>query len=117
VKNHVRYEPYVPQTRAQAQAQDQQIPIPGATTIGIVCQDGVILASEKRVTYGNFIMSKGSKKVFKITGNIGIACAGLISDMQYFARQVAADSAIYGLDIGREISVRAASKPSVKDAL
>ncbi|MGD6809144.1 MAG: proteasome subunit beta [Candidatus Bathyarchaeia archaeon] len=105
-----RYEPYELQTQAQAQAEDQQIPVPGATTVGIVCQDGVILASEKRVTYGNFIISKGSKKVFKITGNIGIACAGLISDMQYFARQVTADSAIYGLDVGRKISVHATSK-------
>ncbi|XES77328.1 MAG: proteasome subunit beta [Candidatus Bathyarchaeia archaeon] len=105
-----RYEPYEPQTHFQMQASDQQIPISGATTIGVVCQDGVILASEKRVTYGNFIMSSSGKKVFKITDNIGIACAGLISDMQFFARQVAADSAIYGLDVGREISVRAASK-------
>jgi len=39
--------------------------IPGATTIGVVCHDGVILASEKRVSYGNFVISKGGKKVFQ----------------------------------------------------
>jgi proteasome beta subunit len=101
---------YEQQIQSKAQASDQQIPIPGATTIGIVCQDGVVLASEKRVTYGNFIMSRGGKKIFKITDNIGVACAGVISDMQFLSRQVAANSAIYCLDVGRGISVRAASK-------
>ena len=59
--------------------------MPGATTIGAVFKDGVILASEKRVTYGNFIMSKGGKKVFKVTDQIGVACAGLVGDMQILA--------------------------------
>jgi 20S proteasome alpha/beta subunit len=44
----------------QAQAQQGGFAwMPGATTIGTVFTDGVILASEKRVTYGNFIASKG----------------------------------------------------------
>ena len=34
--------------------------MPGATTIGLVYSEGVILASEKRVTYGSMIMSQGS---------------------------------------------------------
>ena len=38
--------------------------LPGATTIGVACKDGVILASEKRVSYGYMIMSKTGKKVF-----------------------------------------------------
>jgi proteasome beta subunit len=52
--------------------------MPGATTIGAVFHDGVILASEKRVAYGYLIVSKGAKKVFKITDQIGAACAGQI---------------------------------------
>ena len=39
--------------------------IPGATTVGVVCSEGVILASEKRVSYGYLIVSKTGKKVFK----------------------------------------------------
>ena len=84
--------------------------IPGATTIGVVCKDGVILASEKRVSYGYLIVSKGGKKVFKITGSIGAACAGLVSDMQILVRQVEAYVNLFGLDVGRPISVRAAAK-------
>ena len=84
--------------------------IPGATTIGVVCADGVILASEKRVTYGNFVMSKGGKKVFKISDRIGVACAGLVGDMQILTREVEAQANLFSMEVGRPITVRAASK-------
>jgi proteasome beta subunit len=84
--------------------------IPGATTIGVVFHDGVILASEKRATYGSFIVSKGVKKVFKITDQIGAACAGLVGDMQILTREVEAQGNLYSMDVGRKISVRSAAK-------
>jgi len=84
--------------------------MPGATTLGIVYSDGVLLASEKRVTYGYFVTSKAGKKVFKIAEHIGAACAGLVSDMQVLTREAEAYANLYKLDIGRGISVRAAAK-------
>jgi proteasome beta subunit len=84
--------------------------IPGATTVGLVCKDGVILASEKRVSYGYLVVSKGGKKVFKITDTIGAACAGLVSDMQILVRELEAYVNLFSMDVGRPISVRAASK-------
>jgi len=84
--------------------------IPGATTIGVVCADGVILASEKRVTYGYLVVSKGVRKVFKITNQIGAACAGLVGDMQTLTREVEAQANLFNMEVGRPISVRAASK-------
>jgi proteasome beta subunit len=84
--------------------------IPGATTIGVVCADGVILASEKRVTYGYLVVSKGVKKVFKITDQIGAACAGLVGDMQILTREVEAQASLFSMDVGRKISVRSAAK-------
>jgi proteasome beta subunit len=90
--------------------QSQYAWIPGATTVGVVCPDGVILASEKRVSYGYLIVSKGGKKVFKITDRIGAACAGLVSDMQILVREVEAYSNLYSLDVSRPISVRSAAK-------
>jgi proteasome beta subunit len=92
------------------QAQHGMAWMPGATTVGIVCVDGVVLASEKRVTYGGFIMSRGSKKVFKVTDQIGVACAGLVGDMQVLAREMNAQAKLFSMEVGREISVRAASK-------
>ncbi len=84
--------------------------IPGATTIGVVFKDGVILASEKRVSYGYLVVSKTGKKVFKITDHIGAACAGLVSDMQELIREVSAYGNLFSLDVGRPMSVRSAAK-------
>ncbi|MDR2720542.1 MAG: archaeal proteasome endopeptidase complex subunit beta [Nitrososphaerota archaeon] len=99
------------QQQAQGnQAQHGMAWMPGATTVGVVCADGVVLASEKRVTYGGFIMSKGGKKVFKVTDQIGVACAGLVGDMQVLSREMEAQAKLFSMDVGRKISVRAASK-------
>lgn len=84
--------------------------MPGATTLGITYNKGVILASEKRVTYGYFVTSKAGKKVFKITDHIGAACAGLVSDMQNLIREVEAYANLFRLDAKRKISVRSAAK-------
>ena len=94
----------------EKQAQDGYMFIPGATTIGVTFKDGVILASEKRVSYGYLIVSKTGKKVFKITDHVGAACAGLVSDMQVLIREVFAYGNLFRLDVGRPISVRSAAK-------
>ncbi len=82
----------------------------GATTVGVVCKDGVVLSSEKRVSYGYMVMSKMGKKIFKITDTIGAACAGLVADMQILIRQVGAYSKLFELEHNRKISVRATAK-------
>ena len=84
--------------------------MPGATTVGVVFDGGVILASEKRVTYGSMIMSKTGKKVFKIADQVGVACAGLVSDMQILAREISAQATLFTLDTKRPMTVKAASK-------
>jgi proteasome beta subunit len=84
--------------------------VPGATTIGLTFKDGVLLASEKRVSYGYLVVSKTGKKVFKVTDHIGAACAGLVSDMQVLIREVEAYGNLFKLDVGRAISVRSAAK-------
>jgi proteasome beta subunit len=107
--------PQVQEAPQQQQAQPQGAQggiswIPGATTVGVIFQGGVLLAAEKRVTYGGFIMSRGGKKVFKITDNIGVACAGLVGDMQILAREMQAQANLYSMDVGRPISVRSSAK-------
>ena len=84
--------------------------IPGATTVGVVFADGLILASEKRVSYGYLVVSRVGKKVFKIADHIGAACAGLVSDMQILVREVEAYASLFNLDAGRPMSVRSAAK-------
>jgi len=106
--------PQMPMPQGQGQQEQAQQGgyawMPGATTVGVVFSDGVILAAEKRVTYGYFIMSKGGKKVFKITDRIGAACAGLVGDMQILAKEIEAQANLYSMDTSRQISVRSAAK-------
>ena len=90
--------------------QSSPLYLPGATTVGIVCKDGVILASEKRISYGNLVLSRAGKKVFKITPNIGAACAGLVSDMQILIREAEAYANLFRLEANRPITVRAVAK-------
>ena len=92
------------------ESQQQFTYVPGATTIGVVCTDGVVLASEKRLSYGNLVISRVGKKVFKITDRIGAACAGLVSDMQILVRQVEAYSNLFELDTKRNMPVKSAAK-------
>ncbi|MCS7140450.1 MAG: archaeal proteasome endopeptidase complex subunit beta [Candidatus Nezhaarchaeota archaeon] len=82
----------------------------GATTVGLRVEEGVVLASEKRVSYGFTVTSKSAKKIFKITDYLGIACAGLIGDMQAIARSLRAEVKLYELDVSRRMPIKAAAK-------
>jgi proteasome beta subunit len=87
-----------------------EVYLPGATTVGIVCKDGVVLASERRVSYGYFVMSKTGKKVFKIAEKIGAACAGIVADMQILTREVSAYLNLYTFEREQSVTVRTAAK-------
>ncbi|MFX1451785.1 MAG: proteasome subunit beta [Promethearchaeota archaeon] len=83
---------------------------PGASTCGLICKDGVILASEKRVHFGGRILSKSGRKVFPITPYIGAACAGLISDFQVLTSTIRAYTSLFSFERGRKISVKSTAK-------
>ncbi len=82
----------------------------GGTIIGIKAKDGVVLASEKRLTYNGFILSKNARKVHSITPRIGIALAGLYGDIQRIVRILKFQAKYYEIEIGKEISVRGLAK-------
>lgn len=83
---------------------------PGATAVGIKAADGVVLAADKRVTYGFTLMSRFGKKVFKITDKLSMASAGFIADMQVIAKNIEAEIRLYELESGQTISVYSAAK-------
>ena len=83
---------------------------PGATAIGISYNEGIILAAEKRVSYGNFVVNKNTKKIFPVTEYVGAACAGMIADMQVLVRQVSALAKIRRLEIKRNIATNSVAK-------
>jgi len=77
--------------------------MPGATAVGITFNDGVVFASERRIAYGNFVVSKTTKKTFVITPYVGAACAGLVADMQILSLQIAALAKIRRMEIKRDV--------------
>ena len=84
--------------------------LPGATAVGISYDKGVILSAEKRVSYGNFVVNKNTKKTFSVTNQVGAACAGMIADMQVLVRQVAALAKIRKLETRRNVAPNSIAK-------
>jgi len=84
--------------------------MPGATAVGISFDNGVVLASEKRVSYGNFVVNKNTKKTFPVTDKVGAACAGMIADMQILVRQVGALAKIRKLETRRNVPPNSIAK-------
>jgi len=84
--------------------------MPGATAVGITYDNGVVIASEKRIAYGNFLVSKTTKKIFQLTPNVGAACAGLVADMQILALQITALAKIRKMELKREIPPNSIAK-------
>jgi len=84
--------------------------MPGATAIGLTYQDGIVLAAEKRISYGNFVVNKNTKKIFSITDQVASACAGMVADMQVLTRQVGALAKIRKLETRREMATNSVAK-------
>ena len=84
--------------------------MPGATVVGISYDDGVVLAAEKRVSFGNFVVNKNIKKTFPVTNQVGAACAGMVADMQVLVRQVEALAKIRKLETRRNVPPNSIAK-------
>ena len=84
--------------------------MPGATAVGITFDGGVVIASEIRVAYGNFLVSKTSKKTFQLTPQVGAACAGLVADMQILSLQISALAKIRKMEIKRDLPPNSVAK-------
>ena len=81
----------------------------GTTTIGIVCKEGVVMATEMRATMGTLIAHKMTQKLFKIDDNIGLTVAGVVGDAQTLARYIGAEVELYKLKRGQPMTVRSAA--------
>ncbi len=83
--------------------------VPG-TVIGVRAGDGVVLGSEKRLSYNGYILSKKTRKVFPVTRHIGIGFAGLVGDSQFILKMLRYEARNYELQMNREIRVRGLAK-------
>ena len=51
----------------------------GTTVVGLVCSDGVVVVSDKRI-FDKLIVSESVEKIFQIDDHIAAAVSGLVSD-------------------------------------
>ena len=93
-----------------------QLILKGTTTIGVVCKDGVILASDTRVTMGFYVAHKFGKKVYKIDDHLGMTIAGTVADAQKVVDILIANAQLYRINMNRPtvssaLAVRISSLP------
>ncbi|MFO7792488.1 MAG: archaeal proteasome endopeptidase complex subunit beta [Candidatus Saliniplasma sp.] len=81
----------------------------GTTTVGIVCDGGVVLATEKRATKGHMIAHKDTRKLFQIGDNMALTISGLVGDGQAISRFLSSEVELYRLKRNKDMSVKAAS--------
>jgi proteasome beta subunit len=87
-----------------------QLALKGTTTIGVVCKDGVILASDTRVTMGFYVAHKFGKKVYKIDDHLGMTIAGTVADAQRVVDILIANAQLYKINLNRPMPVSAAAR-------
>ncbi len=54
----------------------------GTTTAGLVCSDGIVLATDTRVTAGGFIAHKRGKKLLQVDRHLAVTISGGVADAQ-----------------------------------
>jgi proteasome beta subunit len=82
----------------------------GATAVAVKARDGVVIAADRRMSYGGFILSRNAKKVYKITDRIGMSVTGLYGDVSGLIRIVDAEVRYYENSMGKKITLRAVAK-------
>ena len=81
----------------------------GTTILGMVCKDGVVIATESRATMGHLIAHKATQKLYKIDEHLALATAGLVGDLQVLARYLNAEANLYRLKREMRIPVKSAA--------
>lgn len=84
--------------------------VKGTTTVGVVCREAIVLAADKRAVAGEtyFIADKGIRKIHKITDNILVTSAGIVSDIQLIVKLTRAELKLK--------TIRTKTLPTVKEA-
>jgi proteasome beta subunit len=82
----------------------------GTTTLGVVCKDGVVLASDTRVTMGFYVAHKYGKKVYKIDDHLAMTIAGTVADAQRVVDVLTVNAQLYKINLGRPLPVSSAAR-------
>jgi proteasome beta subunit len=82
----------------------------GTTTVGLVCSGAVVIATDTRVTMGNYIAHHKGKKLHKVDHHMGMTIAGAVADAQNVIDIAKYYASLYRLDHERPIPIGAAAR-------
>ncbi len=79
----------------------------GTTTVGIVVNDGVVLATDRRVTAGYYIAHRRKGvKIWRIDNHVAATMSGGVADLQKVLDALTATAIQYKIETGKPISIR-----------
>jgi len=82
----------------------------GTTTIAVVCKNGVIMASDTRVTMGSYVAHKHGKKIYKIDDHLAMTISGSVADAQRTVEILTVNAQLYKLNNDRPIPISSAAR-------
>lgn len=82
----------------------------GTTTVGVVCKDGVILASDTRVTMGFYVAHKHGKKIYRIDDHLAMTISGSVADAQRTVDILTANAQLYKISMNRPMPINSAAR-------
>lgn len=88
----------------------KNLTLKGTTTVGVLCKDGVVLATDTRVTMGNIIAHKRGKKVYPLDNHVAMTIAGVVADAQNVVEVLKANATLWRLSNGRPIPIGATTR-------
>lgn len=78
--------------------------------MGIVCQEGVVMATDTRVTMGYIVAHKHGKKVFALDKHLAMTIAGGVADAQNVVEILKANAKLFKMSNNRVMPVGAAAR-------
>lgn len=81
----------------------------GATAVGVICADCVILVAHKNIV-SNLLVPESMKKIFKIDNHIAVTASGLVADARRLVDMARTEAQKHRLLYNEPISVESVSK-------
>jgi len=81
----------------------------GATAMGVVCADGVILVAHKNIT-SNLLVFESMKKIFKIDNHIAATASGLVADARRLVDMARLEAQKHRLTYNEPMTVEAVAR-------
>ena len=94
----------------QSDSKQVGLTLKGTTTVGVVCSDGVVMATDTRATAGFFVAHKQAKKVFPLADHVAMTIAGLVADCQTMHEVLKANANLFRLEKGVRMPVSAVAR-------